>query len=266
MSIPIHNTEFAVVARKTFLTVCFTTNKAASRRCSSVPSRLQSCATPCETVIELKSVGRLDFDVSTEASDEQMSISEYGSTTEDGDEPTFVCLDSTSKDYESPLSALAAPWVPATTPLTSQGVCWGHTPLRAQAAKWEPSLGARDDSVKWRVGVPKNKKYMSWWKESAANIVAEMGRTLEDLDHVSHVECCSEHAGWKVAVHCEASAMCHFELIQTAAKQSLVNAAAACECISVLGNHFMPFQPTPMGFLASLGSMGNPKKGMLGFV
>lgn len=245
------NQAFPVVEHNTFLTVYCENTDVPPRRCSSVPARLRSSDYSHEGAKQRKASDGVDSeavtDVCTEGSDENASSSESGNLTEDGD-----ALNSTvaAEEAEISLSPLAEPFTPAHF----------KTPLRSQAARWEPAAPAGDEKIMWRVGAPKNQKRLKWWQDEAADIVARMSCALGELEAVSRVECRKECDGWIVVAHCDPSAFYHFERIQTVAKQALMDADEASECICVLGNKLQPFQPTPMGFFASLGSMNNPKK------
>jgi len=252
---------FPLIERNTFLTVYLDENEAPPRRCSSLPARLRDRTESCGADVKDKASDGFDSeaitDVCTEASDEPTSFSE--SADGDASSPGIVFGDFTENDATfvenvatlQSMSALALPWVPVPP----------KTRLSSKAACWDPTASeAKESPVMWRVGAPKNSKWLEWWQETAADIVAKMSCTLGELECISRVESRREGADWIVTARSSSVAMCQFERIQTAAKQSLLQAAEASECIYVLGHRWSPFQQTPMGFFASLGSMRTTKK------
>jgi len=144
------------------------------------------------------------------------------------------------------------------------------TRLRANAVCWEPLAASAQpatdpEAPTWRVGAPGNAKTQKRWEDSAADVVATMVSALSQLTCISRVDCRPDGANWVVTVHSSPGGhrpQQHWqhEQIQTVAKASLAQAAENSECMWVLGHKHMPFQQSPMGFFASLGSMRNTKK------
>jgi hypothetical protein len=132
--------------------------------------------------------------------------------------------------------------------------------LSSKAACWQPSMAVPQSQPKWRVGRPKNAKWVQWWEDSAAEIVHKTCAAIAKLECISRVECSRTDEGWSVTTHCSADGACKVERIQTVAKEALLEGGEDSECIYVLGSRWMPFQPCGMGFVTSLVSMRSAEK------
>lgn len=249
---------FPVVEKNTFLTVYTGEVEAPQRRSSSVPARLRDRYDDlaCKVEDNDKSSDSFDSeaitDVCTEASDETpASFSDSGITTEDGDISTPI-LEYAHQDYQDTMPLVELP------PTTQK------TRLNAKALSWQPAVAAVEPPPKpepmWKVGGPQNKKTMKWWQDTAAQVVQKLSFDLGKLDYISRVESIKDGADWTVTVRSTPDKMYQFERVLTVAKQSMMKAGNSSECVYVLGKKWTPFQPTPVGFFASLGSMKTPKK------
>jgi hypothetical protein len=244
------NMAIPVIEHNTFLTVCTGEESAAPpRRCSSVPARLRS---PAETVemqdFRGKSVDDNDSEaiteVSTEASDEPASCSDAGDIEASMAVPLAYYQQDASQWWCPPILQ---------TPL--------RTALSSKASSWQPSAPEKQEKPPtWRVGAAQSPEWQTWWEESAADIVAKMSFALGKAANISRVDCRKDAAGWVVTAHVDSLGFYNFEYLQTVAQNSLLQEAEESECIYLLGSRRVPFQRTPMGFFASLGSMRSTKK------
>lgn len=249
---------FPVVEKNTFLTVCVREAETPTRRSSSVPARLRDQYDDSECC---KSSDCFDSeavtDVCTEASDETpASFSDSGITTEDGEMSTPI-LEYAHQDWQDTVPVLCLPVAaPQRTPLSSKAASWGEkTPLSSKAASFEPPA-----QPMWKVGAPKNNKTKKWWQDSAAQVVKQLSMDLGKADYITRVESIKEGEDWTVTIRSTPEQVYQFQRILTIAKESIMKAGDDSTCMYVLGRKWTPFQATPYGFSASLGSMRTPKK------
>jgi hypothetical protein len=248
---------FPVVERNTFLTVCVREVEAPTRRSSSVPARLRDQYDDSDFC---KSSDTFDSeavtDVCTEASDETpASFSDSGITTEDGEISTPI-LEYAHQDWQDTMPVLCLPVAAQRTPLSSKAASWGEkTPLSSKAASFEPP-----PQPLWKVGAAKNNKCKKWWQDSASQVVQKLSFDLGKVDYISQVESIKEGEDWTVTIRSTPEQMYQYERILTVAKESIMKAGDKSPCMYVLGRKWTPFQATPMGFAASLGSMRASKK------
>jgi hypothetical protein len=201
-------------------------------------------------------------DICTDASDEVATLSDSGHTSEGETQEDQASTSTESQSLQSlpqpqartKLNAKAAMWAPQATLVT---------PVVVEVMPPPPPPPPVDEgAMMWRVGKPKNDEWLQMWKNTAADVVAKMSLALGDNSCVTRVECNKnkDGQGWTVIARSNMDAYYQFERLQTIAKEALLQAAEETPSLYIMGHRRLPFQPTPMGFYANLGTMTNTKK------
>jgi len=220
------------------------------RDCSTIADSGEEGKRECSFGVDSEA----NTDVCTEASEEPAALSDSSSAIGDGG--------STIEDSDVSPQSIASGDFGSLSPPPPLVAPSRRTPLSSKAASWKPpcALAVKESSPVWRVGAPNSPKQLQKWKDAAEELVAKMSCAVSALGCVSRVDVHRDGEGWRAVIRSSSAGMSQLEHIQTVAKQSLVENGGKCSCMFVLGDRCAPFQATPTGFCASLGSMRASKK------
>lgn len=208
---------------------------------------------------------RTSSNVSDGRTPSTVSSDDHEADESDSRQECSLCEDSTSSEADSAEAAFAAvlrwdgesgAWVPDEIEITDAPPL---PPFAAPLFPLAPGPSSPDKQAEQHELVDRCKQCEDQqYKKHISEAIWQGKDSIEWSEHVEDVQVSEDPSGWTIVIRakgCKADPLQH-ELVQTAAKEALFDAAACSKCVYLIGFCSpKPFEIRPYGFEAKLGVM-----------